>query len=73
MPKQFSGVFSGHVLRCRETGSLEEPATTFAAPDTAVPNGIRLSVNVAHGLEVFERSVEKIAYLMRSPTEKMTR
>jgi len=35
-----------------------------------VPNGIRLSVNAAHGLEVFERSVEKIAYLMRNPTEK---
>ena len=47
-----------------------EPATTFAAPDAAVPNGIRLSVNAAHGLEVFERSVEKIAYLMRNPTEK---
>jgi len=53
-------------------GVLVEPATTFAAPDVAVPNGIRLSVNAAHGLEVYERSVEKIAYLMRNPTEKMT-
>jgi len=53
-------------------GVLVEPATTFAAPDAAVPNGIRLSVNAAHGLAVFERSVEKIAYLMRNPTEKMT-
>ena len=53
-------------------GVLVEPATTFAAPYAAVPNGIRLSVNAAHGLEVFERSVEKIAYLMRNPTEKMT-
>ena len=39
--------------------SSVEPATTFAAPDAAVPNGIRLSVNAAHGLEVFERLLKK--------------
>ena len=59
------------VQAAEKIGVLVDGADNFAVSGGRSPSAIRISVNAAFGLEVFENAIEKLAKLLRNPTEKI--
>ena len=59
------------VQAAEKVGVVVDGADTFAVTGGQSPNAIRISVNAAFGLEVFNAAIEKLATLLRNPPEKI--
>jgi len=59
------------VKEAEKIGVLVDGADNFAVSGGRSPSAIRISVNAAFGLEVFENAIEKLAKLLRNPPEKI--